>query len=142
MKISEKYLPLEQNWLLYKGLEILSNFINNHNSEIESSDTFDLLSRVYSQQDWINKINEFIPEKIVKKMVKEKIYRAKLDFDDDVPEIARTIWFNEYARKYFRDFMNKERLLNCSEISKFGNQEFGALYWVEDEELLNKIKEV
>ena len=108
MKISEKYLPLEQNWLLYKGLEILSNFINNHNFEIESSDTFDLLARIYSQQEWIKKINEFIPEKIVKKMVKEKIYRAKLDFDDDVPEIARTIWFNEYARKYFRDFMNKE----------------------------------
>ena len=108
MKVSEKYLPLEQNWLLYKGMEILINFLNNHNSEIEDSDTFDLLSRIYSSQEWMNKIKESIPEKIVKKMTKEKIYRAKLDFDDDIPEIARTIWFNDYARKYFKELMAKE----------------------------------
>jgi SpoVK/Ycf46/Vps4 family AAA+-type ATPase len=108
MKIQDKYLPLEQNWLLYKGMEILINFLNNHNSEIEDSDTFDLLSRIYSSQEWMTKIKEAIPDKIIKKMLKEKIYRAKLDFDDDIPEIARTIWFNDYARKYFKEFMAKE----------------------------------
>jgi hypothetical protein len=61
MKIQDKYLPLEQNWLLYKGMEILINFLNNHNSEIEDSDTFDLLSRIYSSQEWMTKIKEAIP---------------------------------------------------------------------------------
>lgn len=41
-----------------------------------------------------------------------------------------------------RDFKRKTRLLNYSEPQRFGSMLAGILYWVEDEEILNKIKEV
>lgn len=41
-----------------------------------------------------------------------------------------------------RDFKRKKRLLNMSEPIKFGNAVIGALYWVEDKEVLDKIAEV
>lgn len=41
-----------------------------------------------------------------------------------------------------RDFKRKKRLLNMSEPIKFGNAVIGALYWVEDKDVLDKIAEV
>jgi hypothetical protein len=41
-----------------------------------------------------------------------------------------------------RDFKRKKRLLNMSEPVKFGNAVIGALYWVEDKEVLDKIAEI
>lgn len=57
-------------------------------------------------------------------------------------EIVKRMKKLQLHENVIKDFMAEKRLLNYSEPQRFGNSSVGILYWVEDEEILNKIKEV
>ena len=57
-------------------------------------------------------------------------------------EVLKRMKKLDLHKNVMRDFQAEKRLLNYSEPHKLGNNLVGVLYWVEDKELLDKIKEI
>ena len=95
----KNYTAKIENWSVSKILIYFSNFIKNHNANINDDDVFDVLVNNIHGMDWEQFIRKNFSKTAVSKMEKGRNCRSCLDFSDSPQDMLCAVWNFTFARK-------------------------------------------